>query len=500
MTRPINIYLLSRVRDEESFRILEDYQSQKNEKSRIQYHEMESLRRLVNRLTDAGLTVDEMDRFYYGYHIPRIGKEFDLLKLTGNAVVNIELKSQEVPEDQILKQLLKNRYYLSHLGRRLYLYTVVTNTMRCYRLTVNDELAATDIGEIAGTLKKLKRPITEPIDDLFKSSEYLVSPSRTPEKFIQGAYFLTQAQEQVKKDVLGGIEKASGGAFFHVYGRTGTGKTLMIYDIAKTLARIGSVLILQYGELKDGQRKISEEIKGLTIRPSASLDDPSFSTCEYSFVLADEAQRLTPAEYEKLLYQAKKNEQICIFSTDKEQILTAAEAENDIEKRIGELTLAGSYELTERIRMNKELYSFILCLKKPARRKDQALKFTSVDLNYADTTQEAQNILEYYRERGYVFINYAKTAGEYDPFSEYEEDFDVLHVIGSEYEKVVMLMDGSFYYDENGYLQGIPYPNPDYLYPNLFYQGITRVREKLSLIILKQPDLFRQISGILKDS
>lgn len=51
------------------------------------------------------------------------------------------------------------------------------------------------------------------------------------------------------------------------------------------------------------------------------------------------------------------------------------------------------------------------------------------------------------------------------------EDFDTHHVIGQEFDKVVMLLDSSFYYDENGTLQGIPHPNPDYLYPNLFYQG-----------------------------
>ena len=45
-------------------------------------------------------------------------------------------------------------------------------------------------------------------------------------------------------------------------------------------------------------------------------------------------------------------------------------------------------------------------------------------------------------------------------------------------------MDDSFYYDENGVLQGVPHPNPDYLYPNLFYQGITRVREKIALVIV----------------
>ena len=62
----------------------------------------------------------------------------------------------------------------------------------------------------------------------------------------------------------------------------------------------------------------------------------------------------------------------------------------------------------------------------------------------------------------------------------------------------IMLMDDSFYYDENGVLQGVPHPNPDYLYPNLFYQGVTRVQEKLALIVLKAPELFLNISSIVQ--
>jgi hypothetical protein len=58
-----------------------------------------------------------------------------------------------------------------------------------------------------------------------------------------------------------------------------------------------------------------------------------------------------------------------------------------------------------------------------------------------------------------------------------------------------MLMDGSFSYDETGALRGIP--DPEYLYPNLFYQSVTRVREQLALIVVNAPELFGQIVTIL---
>ena len=37
-----------------------------------------------------------------------------------------------------------------------------------------------------------------------------------------------------------------------------------------------------------------------------------------------------------------------------------------------------------------------------------------------------------------------------------------------------------------------------YLYPNLFYQGATRVREELSIIVVNAPDLFKKIASIIR--
>ena len=60
-----------------------------------------------------------------------------------------------------------------------------------------------------------------------------------------------------------------------------------------------------------------------------------------------------------------------------------------------------------------------------------------------------------------------------------------------------MLMDSSFSYDENGYLRGIPEPDPEHPYPNIFYSEISRVREHLALVIMDSPELFENILSIL---
>lgn len=49
---------------------------------------------------------------YFNFSIPRISKEFDCLWIGDNTIVNIELKSRNVGEDKIKKQLVQNKYYL----------------------------------------------------------------------------------------------------------------------------------------------------------------------------------------------------------------------------------------------------------------------------------------------------------------------------------------------------------------------------------------------------
>jgi len=444
-------------------------------------------------------SVADLDGFFYSFQIPQIGKEFDLLKFADEFCLNIELKSVSVSEDQIVEQLRKNRHYLGHLGKQLRLYSIATDTMSCYKLSSNDELFSVEFDEIVSSIKEISVDYSNTIDDLFRASDYLVSPLNTPTQFIQGKYFLTQAQEEIKKSILCEIDTAFFEIFFHLTGRPGTGKTLLLYDLAKTLSKKGKTLIIHCGKLSSGQYKIRDSIDQLSIISAGQLRNENVMLADYRFILVDETHRIYIDQFETICDSVKTNGQVCIFSSDPGQILSNTEKQNDIANKIKAIPLDSEYTLSEKIRTNKEIHSFVAQIMNLNRRPSSVADYSNIELNYANTVQEAHVLLEYYCQKGYTFINYSKSNYHMSPYSAYaqEENYDTHHVIGQEFDKIVMVMDSSFYYDENGLLKGIPHPNPNYLYPNLFYQGITRVRESISLIIVGAPELFKKIITIV---
>ena len=474
---------------------MEKHEASDYDNHRIRIHEIESLCILSDALADNGVTVKDTDGFYFGFVIPLLGKEFDLLKVTGKYCLNIELKSQDVGEEQILAQLRKNRHYLTLLGRKLMLFTVVTDTLACYRLTEDGELESTDIKEIAKAVRKCSAAYHGRIDKLFRASEYLISPEDDPEKFLQGQYFLSPAQDYVKTELLRDISDAPFCAFFLIYGRPCTGKTLLLFDIAKHLSGSGRTLIICGEEPSCGLLSISESIGSLEFISISDIISPD-QMAGYDFVFVDEALHIEPKAFDIIVKAAETYEQACIFSTDPSAVLTDPEQENDIVGRIDSLGLAGEYELSERLRMNMEIQSFIRKLRHLSCKTEKNYEFEHVSVNYANNTDEAHEIIKYYRDRGYVFINPHRKQSE-DPFADIEESFSYRHIAGREYNSVVMLMDRSFSYDDYGYLRGIPYPDPGNPYPNIFHSGITRVREHLALVILDAPELLNSILSIL---
>lgn len=110
---------------------------------------------------------------------------------------------------------------------------------------------------------------------------------------------------------------------------------------------------------------------------------------------------------------------------------------------------------------------------------------------------ESKYFIDDFTQRGYTFINYTKSMYKKGSFDEYDSPSNTHDVIGQEFNNVLMLIDSTFYYDKSGWLVASTHPNPDYLYSQLLFQGVTRAREKIAIIIVDNIPVFDKVLQIL---
>lgn len=485
--RPINIYLLSRsaVFDAETFERADRVLSAND--SVIREHEKNDLKALADCLTAAGCALPLFDGFYYSYTVPQIGKEFDLLKFADGATLNIEIKHERVADDEIVAQLEKNRYYLAHLGGRVtsLCYIALENEWKEYDGATLSAVAAERAAELVGEFADCVPVI---IDELFKPSEFLVSPLTEPQRFLNGEYFLTNHQSEIKKSIMRAA-RARSQRYFSIKGGAGTGKTLLLYDLAHELTALGKVCVVHCGILCDGHAEIMRN-SDINIIAVKYVDGGNLG--DYDFILIDESHRMRKSQLDTVINSGAT----IIFSIDSRQMLTAAEHRRNIAQEIDALQGLVKFELTNKIRTNRELATFIIRLFDLSKR-DPNVKYKNIDVLYADSLPDAFRAITHYQANGYEFINFTPSQYNRDILDSFESisTRNTHRVIGQEFDRVVMFLDGNFYYDGN-MLRASPHPNPDYIYTQLLYQGLTRVREKLCIVVFDNPDVYKNLLRI----
>ena len=122
--KSISIYTITREQTIDSVQKLERQLSGREYFLKVRKWELDSMKALVRKLEEYMPDVYIL-RFFYSFQIPRLGKEFDLLQIKEEQIVNIELKSGAVSDEAIRKQLIQNRYYLSVLGKPIHSYTAL---------------------------------------------------------------------------------------------------------------------------------------------------------------------------------------------------------------------------------------------------------------------------------------------------------------------------------------------------------------------------------------
>ena len=497
--KSISIYTITRNQNIEQLQKLERQLSGRDYFLKMREWELESMKALTAELETCMEDVYAL-RFFYSFQIPRLGKEFDLLQIKEDQIVNIELKSGVVSDEAIRRQLLQNRYYLSVLGRTIHSYTYISSQNRLVRLTNHDHIAEADWDELCRALKRESPDYDGNIEELFRAELYLISPLREPERFLQKEYFLTAQQRDIERQILKGI-RAKHSDYYWFSGLPGTGKTLLLYDLAMKLSVRQRVCMIHCGESGEDWRILHKRLRRIDFLSDRQLSlqaakqtmtenvcaEEAFDTFlkPYSAILVDEAHLLS-VEQLKILEECKKQIPI-IFSSDTEDMISPEELDREIPQRLAGLPDVQSFHMTNRIRTNAELSSFIQNMLDLSRRKGQK-GYPNIEVVYANDDTEAVCLMQGYARRGYLYQNPAMR--------------DV--------NRLVAVLDEQYYYDEDGYLRAGKISEASYeITPittsegrksnvRLLFHQLNQAKEKLAIVIKDNPSVYDTILDILQ--
>jgi hypothetical protein len=462
---------------------------------KIKDDEVNDVESLINTLNDREGIKSIFSQFYVGFTIFQIDKEFDLLRFGEESIINIEIKSSST-EDEILKQLKRNRYYLNFIDKEIHNYTFVSSENKLYKLNNIDTLEEVDFIDLAKLLYEQRVINIDNINKLFNPSDYLVSPFNSTENFIDNKYFLTQHQESIKNGITSLFNDDSKAQFFSITGDAGSGKTLLIYDIAKNLIdNKQKVLIIHCAPLNYGQGILNSEDNWKIIEIK---DYQRHKLSDYDLIIVDEAQRIYPKQLEYIKENINTNNGNCVFSYDKLQTLSSSEDSNDIDGKINNISLILTYNLKKKIRTNKEIASFIKMFF-DIRKNLLPLNKDNIEISYFNNETDTKDFLEVLNEQDWEIIRF--TPSRYD--SEYHEKYCLDNtktshkIAGQEFDNVVIVLDNYFSYDKiSGKL--IYSGSSHYDIAKMLFQNITRTRTKLHIVIINNNEILNRCLSILK--
>ena len=464
--KSVSIYALTRKQNLSNLSRLECHLSERDRPLKLRAWEINSMRALVDQLEKYMPEVYRL-RLFYSFQILRLGKEFDLLQVKENQIINIELKSGAVSEDAIRRQLIQNRYYLAILGRPVRSYTYISSQNRLVRLTNHDHIVEAEWEQLCAELQEKSADFSGDLEDLFQAEWYLISPLTQPERFLKKEYFLTAQQKDIERQILKSIRIKRGG-YYHFSGLPGTGKTLLLYDIAMKLSGRQMVCIIHCGASGQEWKRLHERLRRI-VWVSDSQITAEMRLDEYGTVLVDEAHLLDKETLENIVEAAGKRP--VIFTSDCEDQLSPEEVDQSVKLGIAKLPEIQTFRLTNRIRTNEEISSFVQNMMHIPDYKS-GRRFPHVTVFYANDDQEAANLIQDAKKQGYQHLLESEVAEK-------------------AYDSVAIILDGNYFYDSKKYLR-----SKKRTVRNLFHQ-LNSAKEKLMLIVKDNEPFYAMLLGLL---
>ena len=121
--------------------------------------------------------------------------------------------------------------------------------------------------------------------------------------------------------------------------------------------------------------------------------------------------------------------------------------------------------------------------------------YDCVTVDYFAQPEIAKEFVAFLCESGWTAITFTTSSYNPDPYDELMEFSDITAhaVIGQEFSKVVLVMDKNFRYGADGKLQA---SDSYYSASGMLYQIVTRVVNELKIIVLDNPELYKNLLEI----
>ncbi len=197
----------------------------------------------------------------------------------------------------------------------------------------------------------------------------------------------------------------------------------------------------------------------------AFLSDSQLEECpdlkEYSAILVDEAHLLSVKELHRILELSEKHP--VIFSGDDEDMISDEEMDRTMLREIEHLPDIQSFHLTNRIRTNAELSSFIQnMMHLPEKR--MVRYYPHIQVVYANDEEEAEILLKGYQDQ------------------------------------LVFIIDERYYYDEKGYLREQRQKQQKPTAVRMLFHRLNEAREEFAIIVKRNEAVYEVLLELLQFS
>lgn len=155
-----------------------------------------------------------------------------------------------------------------------------------------------------------------------------------------------------------------------------------------------------------------------------------------------------------------------------------------------------AYKLSKKIRTNKELGAFIKGLFNLKHMK-YSNNYDNISIHYFNEINQARGFAEGLEIEGWQIIDYTgeNWNGHLIERMRLYRGLNAHGVLGQEFDKVLVLVGSTFYYDEDGGLavRGKNHYDPE----RMFYQSVTRARKQIMLLVVDNTEFMSKlINGI----